>query len=510
MSGKYNSLGAGWNTFEQSKRNEVLNLEIRELNPNTDTAIHICNSSEEVNQKLEVSGSLGVEATTASFEAKASFAKELTRKSNAITILICSKHTFSGEVKTAKFKETFTDIKDLLAQGGDSYISYVETGAEYYAAYQFIAQSSEQRSKISAEAEASFGKGARVKASLKAQLENVESKTSSVYTFKQRSVGYSGSLPDVDDIAKFALEFPGKDISNPALLKFETQSYSTIKGCPAKFAEKIDPWIYGYKKPEWYAFSLLSMDRQAQVIMARVQAVKHLYAFYGADWVDPKLAQNIGKLEEVRTTINKWRRKFDQGKTTVEKPQLDVSCFEVPSPHFELEVGYFKGRDGGGWFKDLDREMIYSYVYPKTWRCKGGTAIDSMTTVYGCRNPTEPSNERMERTFEKSHGGDGGGTISESASFSPNEIWWTGVWLDQGGDSRWQNCVSGFEVKRRPEQEKNYQWGRNSYSFEGSFVPDAASFIGFQGRAGSAIDALQPVYVQFQKAYWNPVHPDGK
>jgi methionine synthase II (cobalamin-independent) len=67
MSGKYNSLGAGWNTFEQSKRNEVLNLEIRELNPNTETAIHICNSSEEVNQKLEVSGSLGVEATTAKF-----------------------------------------------------------------------------------------------------------------------------------------------------------------------------------------------------------------------------------------------------------------------------------------------------------------------------------------------------------------------------------------------------------------------------------------------------------
>jgi hypothetical protein len=93
--------------------------------------------------------------------------------------------------------------------------------------------------------------------------------------------------------------------------------------------------------------------------------------------------------------------------------------------------------------------------------------------------------------------------------FEPGEFWWTGVWLNESNDGRYRDCVAAFEIKRRPEQNNPFQRGKNTNNFNGPFVPDNAAFVGWAGREGSYVDALQMIWVKFDKAQWDEVRfPD--
>jgi hypothetical protein len=105
---------------------------------------------------------------------------------------------------------------------------------------------------------------------------------------------------------------------------------------------------------------------------------------------------------------------------------------------------------------------------------------------------------------------------SQAKSFEPGEVGSSqassggrGVWLNESNDGRYRDCVAAFEIKRRPEQNNPFQRGKNTNNFNGSFVPDNAAFVGWAGREGSYVDALQMIWVKFDKAQWNEVRfPD--
>lgn len=522
---KYNRLGEGFDTFGLENKNTIIDYTVHEGASYADCSVYVCQTTDEISEKLGISGSLSIDAAAGNFNAKASYLSDLSRTSNAVTILVKAKRSWSAKIATAKFKDgpdaskVLTDTATLVGYAGDSYISWVETGLEYFASYQYVAATTEQRRQITAEASGSIGRGTKLSASLNADLQQIATKSNSTYTFCQTIGGADNvKLPDQDKVVEFATDLASKNSDVPILLRYETTSYSNLPGVPAGF-EKVSNWRDAYLKPKWFPDSVKVLERKAKIAEAKIRAVIALYRFYGADHIDNnKLYLYADGCYNAGVIINKWKQKFDRGNGPIEQPQMDINPFQSPDINFDLRPGFSWGRlnNGDAW-SDFDRNFIYSFGYPKTFKGRGGVVIDVLTTTYGFRDPRYPDDERRETTVSFSHGyastesdeqkraerrSHRGSEISIGGWLKPNDVQYIGLWKEQRDD--WRDRISGIDIYVK-DNPRSLQLGKGENPYEHAGTSPGQSFVGFQGRSSDAIDMLQPVYVQFQPPTWYPI-----
>ena len=513
MEKKYPALGVGYNNFKKEQINKVLNVTPVETNIDASSTIYVCTTAAEITTHLGIDSSLSVEYGPATFEAKASYAKDLMKSTNTVTILVTAQKTFEAEVQAPSFSRRFGTAEELVEQGGDSYISKVHAGAQYFAAYQYVTTTVDQREKIEASAKGKFGGAAKVEASAQSKLESITTETNTTYSLSQRFFGCSYDLPTPDKVVEFALNFAGKDIETPQLLSFETKPYLAVAECPQDF-RTVDKWITADKSPSAFGFpfSLASMEHKAILLKNNILSIQGLYRFYGQEERAPKLSENLGKLEEIRARIADWRKGFDPTNANIPRIELDTGCFETPSARFSIIEGEESGktRPSGSYFNDLDHQSVHALVYPKSFVVFGGGCIDKLVTTYGVRNPEYPSDDTKETTFKTEHGGDGGSELQHHDSFYQTDIWHTKLWwMAQDSREDYHGCITKFEIWKKSSASPVPFGLFDGPNWKDEDVPDKDCFLGWRGRYGRYVDALQALYVRFEEAFWDPLSPDG-
>lgn len=524
LAATYPKLGFGWDTFNKEECSKVVSPKLSASDRIQSLVTYYCQSSEEIAQNLDIEGSLTASYGPASVEAKASFMRDVSSTTNAITILVVAKVTMEVNVDSAVVDGSIKSTKDLLKQGGDSYISWAEVGSELFIAYQFVASTTDERSKIDASVKAnwdglSFSGGVDFKTS----LQNVQSSSSTSAKYHFQSIGVQEKAPGEDEIIKYAHEFVGKDLTFPEILQFKTFPYSRASQCPTDFGN-VDKWLQAYhaRQPGWgYPFSLASMDILSQTLQHRIRPVKTLYDFYQQGAADKKLDGNMGKLQTLHDKIQTWKSGFD---ITAEptKPALVTDCFELPTANFDLNASAYSGRSPNSsttdWSDVGDKQMIHRLIYPKAFTIGFNVTIDILTTEYAFRNPADPTNESAEAAMTIIHGSEAGAkSFNPNVTFNPGEIGYVGVWTWASSE----HGIAGFEVYT--VSGTKWQWlaqGGGDYSHDWKQPGELKTFVGWSGRDGGLLGGfpsfnqrglfgLAPVWVQFKPATWTPVPPDA-
>lgn len=509
-------LGVGFNTFEKKKASSLLK-NISNVASQEDSFVHIrvCQDTEDIHDSLNISASASISAGGFEADSRLDFAQDITKSTNAVTILIVAQRARTGELTQASFENDSLTGLQLYQQGGDSYIKKVTEGAMYMAAYQFLFSTVEEKRDIASKTNASYsGASVAVKGELEVKLGHLRNSSHTQTNFFESSMGYKGAMPNKDNLENFAFEFGTKkeDLGAPAMLFMETESYSTISGCPSDFA-RTNRFAKAYKKvvPDWgYGHSLAKIESQAIQTLSKVQAVQTVYRFYDSEFVEPNFAAAATALTKIKDTIANWRNGFDPQSLdeTIPKPILDLNALKIPVANFNLVGNQQYGRNGGSQFNDVTDEMINQLVYPKKITIEAGNFVYRLKTLYAFRDPKAHWDEGKEKTKEISHCKATGSSESNGGMLlKPNEVTQINMWMCCT-KRHWDNSISGFQIRTknggfgewRTDATFSDDWNSPDY-----FPPPNGRFVGWKGRSADYLDALGPVWVVFDKPRWEEV-----
>jgi hypothetical protein len=93
-------------------------------------------------------------------------------------------------------------------------------------------------------------------------------------------------------------------------------------------------------------------------------------------------------------------------------------------------------------------------------------------------------------------------STSDHKNFEPNSIDGFGAWINSDPNN-WSGYVGAFEVQVGG---KKIAFGNRKEDYKRETMPKPdVHLLGFSGRKGASIDTLQPQYVIFEPAAWDPI-----
>jgi hypothetical protein len=197
---------------------------------------HVCQDTKSLAEALDVSGSLSFGfADVDSIDVKAQFIQDLNLTTNSISIVVYASH-IQGKESAPSWQLSGVgppgDAKEFFLDYGDSFISSVTTGGEYYAVYAFYAETQEEKQSLYASMQAAgIIDGLTLEVQFQATLNNFLQTTTSRTFFTQSMSGIQNpEFPDETDIIAFALKFPSLTLDAPAILSFESTGYEHVPG----------------------------------------------------------------------------------------------------------------------------------------------------------------------------------------------------------------------------------------------------------------------------------------
>ena len=209
----------------------------------SNVTIKVCESLEELAQGLQIDASMSVSfLKAANFSAKMSFMRSLKLTEHSLSIVVhiakgvgrwlVKDVTLTPEAK-AKLPAVGDDVaaEEFVRTYGDSYISAVALGGEYYAVYTFRTTTKEEQSKLSAELKAGgVYSGITAGTEVQTKITNFLKSTNVRSSFEQQITGITGiNLPTSDKMIQFALEFSGKTMNSPVMTDFAVARYENVE-----------------------------------------------------------------------------------------------------------------------------------------------------------------------------------------------------------------------------------------------------------------------------------------
>ena len=387
------SLGLGYSTFTGGPANKVLDVEVSEkqgggLKVNT----HICTSTQEILSALDIGGSIGVQTEYGGGEAKSTFARKITTTFKSVTILVVASRVTGGiSVTSARFKDgaEFKNAAELYATGGDRYVSYIQTGAGYAAAYTFRAESSEKQEAITASAKANAHfLSANVDGSFNTAIKNITSDYSTSYEFSQDCWGFSeAQLPSEAEVGQWANGFGKITLDAPTVLKFGTESYTRVPGHPDM--KQILTYYDMYTRSEPGRPAISAIERQLGLTLKSLQLVRKVYGFYGKTGLlkDARFSELQSKLATASSLLQDWKHAVDQNPTEPSFTlKMDLDLLQYPTVNFKLVESEVKVGDSipsADPFHDITSDMILRLVYPKKIFIRNSRpVINLLSTTY--------------------------------------------------------------------------------------------------------------------------------
>lgn len=452
-----------------------------------------CESIETLSQALEIDQSLSVTfGPFGSVDEKMKFVHKLDVTTTSVSLVVYAKHVTGKQALTDyALKPNVTppvgneQLGKFFHGYGDSFLSSVTTGGEYYAVYTFYTQTKAEQTSLVAELKAhGIWSTTKIDASLQLKLDNFTSSTSTRVEFKQSVSGIANpKLPDPDHIIRYALDFPSLPIDAPTIIGFETLGYERV---PA--IQDFQPIV----KNRIYFIGFLGQDAgltkdlvKLQQLLNQAKWIKGIYHFYGG-YTDEKL-DRVTKLAEVDIkAIDDQIVAFEDDPTqTFTRPNLQALDYGTPALEYGVGKSPSWGGGGGDPFDDVD---IRTALQQKTWlsalQLRTGSLVDRITAVY----------ESDKGSWTDSHGGNGGSPTNElrllPGQFVVRVSGRSGVLVDNLDvvitDGR--HCGGG---------------GGGGDPFDWA-VPSGSFVLGFAGRSGAKLDQIAVVHAGFKPAKWTP------
>jgi hypothetical protein len=155
----------GIDTFQGQLRSAGITGTSNGSNTTTTNTVSICTDTESVSEAISASASVSGSVMDTSADAKATFVENIGMTSTSVVVIV---HTITQTTQTANTTQlsdeaatvlgplTGTqDVQDFYSDYGDSYVSQVVVGGEYYAAFVYDSTTTEQQETVTASLKAS-------------------------------------------------------------------------------------------------------------------------------------------------------------------------------------------------------------------------------------------------------------------------------------------------------------------------------------------------------------------
>lgn len=457
-----------------------------------DTIFHYtaCTTMKSLAQSLEIEQSLSVGyGPFGSVSQKMKFVRNLEVTTYSVSIVVYARHVLgtesitgvglkSGEMPPA----TDDEIRAFIRAYGDTYVSSVTRGGEYYAVYTFHSQTKREQESLMTELKA---KGVidvvKVDTSVQTKLDKFISESSTSVTFSQSMSGVNGvKLPDSDNILKFALDFSALTPNAPTIVAFQSTGYEHVP----KFGTfepivKNRSYFVGTGADGGLTGKLVRIEQ----LKTQIDEIASIYKFYGG-FTDTDLTGVLATAKADIATIDDQMIAFKddpiQSFTTPKLPSLDKG---LPVLRYKIGQSPVHGGGGGEYFRDVNPVVaVKEKTRITSIQMRAGARIDRIETGY----------ENIHGRWIATHGGRGG-SLGPILSFQ---------------DGQFITSVSGRSAKRVDRLKftitdgRTLEGGRDGGAPFSWDVPDGSFVFGFSGRSGSEDDAIGFDYASFEKAKW--------
>lgn len=452
----------------------------------------VTTSLQQTYSALNISASISAGYGGFSGEAKVKFVNQLSLTKESLCIIVKASdkqnvtRTNNVTLKSnIKVPETNEQVVEFIKKYGDSYISELVTGAEYYAVYAFMCETSEQRISLETQLSASgISLGGNLSADFQMNLEKVCKASSTTVTFQQMVSGLKDPhLPSQDKIVDYALHFFDLDINNPAIISYESTSYDHVPGFPVNVLDQIRKNVTYFTDPTGDFTKNVSNINELINQCENLEAIYTHYNFTSDNKVNSVLKSAYDDIKKLKSQQEEYTYNPLTKFTIPELPSLNDG---KPVLQFSFDESYAFGGTGGSAFNDVDQS---SYLQKRTRlrnvKLYSGKFVDKLVTTYECSDP-------VQRTYTCEHGGGGGSSSNELQLTS-------GVWINS------VSCRSGYFIDKLELQATNGQKisggenGGNPFTYN---IPDGYFVAGFKGRSGKYLDQFGLVYAKILPAIW--------
>lgn len=459
-------------------------------NTHSGSSYDVCLDATELAKSLHINQSLSVAyKKTASVDQKLDFFRSLHVTTHSVSIVVSARHIESKDtMDSVRLKDgvrapgTREETADFVRVHGDSFVSSITRGGEYFAVYMFYSETVQEQEGLVSELKA---KGlfsvVNVETGLQTKLDQFASTSKTRSSLKQTMSGIKNpKFPAEDKIIAFALEYTSLKLDAPAILDFETEGYERV--------EKFGPFQPIPANRKYFAGTSVVGGLTADLVRIgelneQIQWLKATYDRYGYRR-DRKLAEAA---ETVKADLDAIDRQIDAWDTdatqTFVKPPLPSLALGAPSLRCPITYGTAHGGGGGAPFSDFDpATFIQDHMRLVAVQMRSGRVVDAVIVEYDGAG----GHQRHEH-------GKTGGSLRPRLSIAADE-----TVIRIGGRA-------GANVDRLTIEIT----GGNEVGAGGAggqpFVeepPAGAILIGFRGRSGKYLDQIQAVYATFKPAAW--------
>ena len=454
------------------------------------TDISVCLDIATLAQALQINQSLSTSfGAITSFDEKMQFLQSLNLTTYSTAIVIYASHIAGIETTTNVALANGiipptdkTELNAFFQAYGDSYLSSVTRGGEYYAVYTFYTQTLEEQSALTSEINANgiYG-GMTMDINVQKNLTRLINSTSIRCSFRQNISGIRNpQLPDVNNLISFALSFVSTPLTAPALIAFEATGYEHV---PKIVDFEPIPSNRNYFVGKGATDGLAKRLVQIQQLLNQINWLQETYNFYGG-FTDTKVQQVKTQANADLAAINNQIQQYEFDPTqNFTMPALTSLTYGTPSLCYQVGSSLAYGGSGGHPFNDTNvMTAIQKHQRITTVQLRSGNYIDNLTVTYQINNTI----------VQRTHGSNGG-TLGPFLTLLPGQFI-TGI---SGRSDTYINNLQlqisdGRTVGGGGSDGTPYAWK----------VPSGYFVLGFSGRSGSYLDQVQISYAGFQPATW--------
>ncbi len=483
------SLCAGYDAVLGALRSSAVKATEKADGATAKVRITVAEGMVEMSSAIEVNQSLSVDYVgIASVDQKLQFVSSQKATSTSVSIVAFARKaigstTASNPVLTVDLNGMSTAT--FVRAYGDSYVDSLSMGGEYYGVYTFYTETFEQQQSLVASLKASgIYSGVSASAELNTKIDNYVRTTNTNWTFDQQVTGLSNpDLPNPDKMIDYAVKFPDRTLDAPRVISFSTASYDHVPGFTLPFAQIVT-------NREYFVGNSIDGGLTEQLVdlvelQNKIDWLEAIYACYGYHG-DTELDTFAVAVAEDRAKVSAQFRAYEADPTqSFTRPALPALNKGTPVLSFDKLYGEMWGGGGGSPFEYPRVEDALANRTRLTWlKLRSGSRIDRISFRYA---------DIHGEGEVQSHGGNGG---SDQPALSLDSKEYIATIAGRCGSE----VDRLYIVTNRGSSTQGGGDGGHAVAWD---TPAGYVLLGFQGRSGNRLDALQMVAAKLKPATYD-------
>lgn len=473
----------------------------------SEATVYVAKSMEELQNSMEIDVSLKVSYSVFSADAKSKYLHSLNITTNSVTVLIYSNKILTTESSSAAIPEDILStmksdlgIDNFVRKYGDSWVSEISKGGEYFITFTFYSQTKDEKTKVEAALTASgVVGGAKIDGSISTKISNAIKSSNVTVKIDKKLIGFSLTEPEYSDdtdayikaLINFAFSLSSKTPDAPETTSCKVTPYEDLLPVEIDFnkvRQNRNHFLGNVATAGWG-----EMAAQLIQVMNTCNNYEKTYQFYGK-YSDDSLSSKLGQIKkDLEYLINFVQDVGLNPNKVYEFTTPSSYAYGTPSLNYSVVVpvdASFLNGGGGGAYQDLNISDISRFVRLYSVQYSQGDIVDWLEAKYSDASSITPY-------LTLRHGTPGG---------SPLNVWVL-------GEDEFITSIYGFMGNRlghtvvaglffKSNKGNTYGTAQSNANQKWDAKPGDI-LIGFSGRSGNNLDCLQPLVLRFSPATWN-------